>query len=299
MSYSAGIKDADLPEIWAFADRESGRGQKLALRLTIGKAGGGAVAAFGGAVSIGEIGSIVGAWLILIGFSAALVSEILSWVYQPDRTWYDGRAAAESIKTLAWRYAVCADPFPASLTESEAQKRLRDRVHAVTAELSDVLVFTGEGVIATSAMNDLRAQPFDVRKKSYIEGRTKEQQRWYASKARFNQKWSRVWRSALLLTEIIAVTLALGKVIGGWPIDFAGLLGAVIAAGAAWVAVKQFSPLAAAYSVASNELSMQAEVLASTEESAWTHEVADAEEAISREHTTWIASRTGRIKRSV
>lgn len=299
MSSPEGIKDGDLPKIWAFADSESGRGQKLALRLTIGKAGGGVLAALGGALSIGEVGSAVGAWLILIGFFAALSSEIVSWVYQPDRTWYDGRAAAESIKTLAWRYSVCGDPFPTTLTESEAQKRLRHRVREVTAELSDVLVFTGEGPIATSAMNDLRAQPFDVRKKSYIEGRTIDQQRWYTRKARHNQKLSRIWRSTLLLTEIVAVVLALGKIIGGWPIDFAGLLGAGIAAGAAWVAVKQFSPLAAAYSVASNELSIQAEDLASTEESAWTHEVADAEEAISREHTTWIASRTGRTKRPV
>ena len=298
MNRLTGLTDSDLPELWAFADRESGKGQKLALRLVIGKAGGGVVAAFGGFISICELGSEVGAWLILIGFVAALSSEILSWTYRPDQTWYDGRAAAESIKTLAWRYSVCADPFPVTLPEIEAQKRLRDRVYAVTSELSDILVFAGEGPVATSAMNDLRTQSFDVRKRNYIEGRTKDQQRWYAQKARFNRNRSLAWRTALIITEVAAVTLALGRIAGGWSIDFAGLLGAMIAAGAAWVAIKQFSTLAAAYSIASNELSIQAEVLASVEECAWAHEAADAEEAISREHTTWVASRTGRAKRA-
>lgn len=298
MNRPAGLTDSDLPELWAFADKESGKGQKLALRLVIGKAGGGVVAASGGFISIGDLGSEVGAWLILIGFVVALSSETLSWIYRPDQTWYDGRAAAESIKTLAWRYSVCADPFPITLSETEARKRLRDRVYAVTTELSDILVFPGEGPVATNAMNDLRAQPFDVRRKSYIEGRTKDQQRWYTQKARFNRSRSRAWRTALIITEVTAVTLALGRITGEWSIDFAGLLGAMIAAGAAWVATKQFSTLAAAYSVASNELSMQAESLASVEESAWAHEAADAEEAISREHTTWVASRTGRPKRA-
>jgi len=29
-------------------------------------------------------------------------------------TWYDGRAVAESVKSLSWRYMMGADPFPLS-----------------------------------------------------------------------------------------------------------------------------------------------------------------------------------------
>ncbi|GAB2561235.1 hypothetical protein GCM10027033_17610 [Leucobacter ruminantium] len=167
----------------------------------------------------------------------------------------------------------------------------------MTNELSDRVAFGGENLVVTQAMNQLRIQPFTTRRTSYIEGRTKDQQEWYAKKSQFNRNRSYTWRVILILTEILAVTLALGRLIGDWPVDLAGLLGAAIAAGAAWVAVKQYSPLASAYSVAAKELAIQADKLRGVDESSWSMVVADAEEAISREHTTWLASRTGLARR--
>lgn len=79
--------------------------------------------------------------------------------------------------------------------------------------------------------------------------------------------------------------------------DLAGLMAAIIAAGGAWVGVKQFAPLAAAYSIAAMELAIQADKLKNIPESDWPVVAADAEEAISREHTMWIASRTGKRPR--
>ena len=67
----------------------------------------------------------------------------------------------------------------------------------------------------------------------------------------------------------------------------------MITAGTAWVAVKQFSPLASAYAVATKELGIQASRLLTVDEKDWPLLAADAEEAISREHTTWLASRIG------
>ncbi|WP_087008712.1 DUF4231 domain-containing protein [Gulosibacter sp. 10] len=291
------LTDSDLPDVWRVADTESGKGQRLALRLTIAKAGGGVLAALGGAISIGEVGLAVGAWIILVGFVAALASEVVSWIFQPERAWYDGRAVAESVKTLSWRYSICAEPFLPTLAEPEATDLLRRRVDSVTAELSEQIEFTGDNPVVTPGMNRLREQPFVLRRDAYIEGRTKEQQSWYAWKAKFNRNQSRTWRVLLIFTEIAAVALALAKIVGGWPVDYAGLLGAAIAAGAAWVAVKQFSPLASAYSVASKELAIQADKLRTVEEEDWALVAADAEEAISREHTTWLASRTGITRR--
>lgn len=290
------LTDGDLPDVWKIADRESRNGQKLALNLTIAKAGGGVVAALGGAISFGEIGATVGSWVILFGFVAALTSEILSWVFQPERAWYNGRAVAESVKTLSWRYSVGAEPFISGLPEHDAVDLLRERIDSVTTELSEQVEFTGEYPVVTPAMSLLRTQSFTVRREAYIEGRTKEQHVWYATKARLNRNRDRTWRVLLIFTEIVAVALALAKIVGGWPVDYAGLLGATIAAGAAWVAVKQFSPLASAYSVASKELAIQADKLRTIEEQNWALVAADAEEAISREHTTWLASRTGLLR---
>lgn len=290
------LSDNDLPQIWRIADTQSGKSQKLTLQLTVAKAGGGVVAALGGALTFGDVGFLIGSWMILIGFAAALISEIISWAVKPEKTWYEGRAVAESVKTLSWRYAIGADPFHTSLSERDADDLLRERVSSVTDELSDRITFTGENLIKTPAMSRLRKQPFAVRRDAYITGRTLEQREWYARKAKTNQNYSNFWRIVLILTEITAVILAFSRITGAWSVDYAGLLGAIIAAGTAWVGVKQFTPLASAYSVACKELSIQADKLQTVVESDWSYVAADAEEAISREHTTWLASRIGLIR---
>ncbi|WP_394162288.1 DUF4231 domain-containing protein [Galactobacter valiniphilus] len=288
------LQDADLPGVWKSADEESGRGQKWTLRLTWLKVGGGVVAAFGGALSwsVGRVD--VAAWIVLAGFLVALVSELASWVTLPERLWYEGRAVAESAKTLAWRYAVGADPFPVSMSRTEAELDFRQRMSAVADQVADRVVFDGEQAVLTEPMDALRAKPYGERRAAYIESRTRNQQQWYAKKARANRSRATAWRIILIAAEVIAVVLAAGRVFGGWSVDLAGLLAALIAACTAWVAVKQFSPLASAYSVAAKELSVQSARLATVEEADWPLVAADAEEAISREHTTWLASRTGR-----
>lgn len=53
------------------------------------------------------------------------------------------------------------------------------------------------------------------------------------------------------------------------------------------------TPLASAYSTAAAALASQADRLSDLTEHEWAGAVADAEEAISRGHTLWLASRTG------
>ncbi|WP_082181254.1 DUF4231 domain-containing protein [Actinomyces timonensis] len=293
--YTAALTDADLPGTWKNADEESKRGQQLTLWLTRGKLGGGLIAAFGGATSwhVGQLN--VSAWTILIGFLAAFICEIASWQTGCEQVWYEGRAVAESVKTLSWRFAVGADPFPSSMKEAQATTLLRQRISSITQEVSKQIIFDADDAIVTSKMKDLRRRKFTDRRDAYLLGRTIDQKNWYAAKARQNRRLSFFWRLTLLTFEVVAILLATGKVFGGWDIDLTGLLAAIVAAGVAWVAVKQFSPLASAYSIAANELGTQESVLKTVSEEDWPLFVADAEEAISREHTTWLASRTGHL----
>jgi SMODS and SLOG-associating 2TM effector domain 1 len=61
----------------------------------------------------------------------------------------------------------------------------------------------------------------------------------------------------------------------------------------AWLQIKQYSSLAESYSVAAHELSLIESLLdASYTEDSWAHFVNEAENAISREHTTWRARRS-------
>lgn len=287
------LTDADLPGVWKNSDGESRRGQMWTLRLTWLKVGGGVLAASGGALSwsVGRVD--VAAGIVLVGFLIALVSELVSWVAQPERLWYEGRAVAESAKTLTWRYAVGADPFPVNMSRTVAASKFRDRMSAVADKVAARIVFDEGQPVLTESMDALRVRPFEERRAAYIEFRTRDQQQWYARKARTNRRNATVWKVILIVAEVIAVVLAAGRVFGGWSLDLTGLLAALIAACTAWVAVKQFSPLASAYSVAAKELSVQLSKLAAVDEDAWPLVAADAEEAISREHTTWLASRTG------
>lgn len=289
------LTDDDLPGTWRDADNESIRGQRLTLLLTGGKIAGGLLAATGGALSW-HIGIVdVAAWLILIGFLSALFCEIVSATTKSEQIWYEGRAVAESVKTLAWRYSVCADPFPQSMSNRKAEELLRNRILSVTDELSEKILFSNSNTAITDKMRALRKSSFADRRGAYINGRTKDQRIWYTKKAEYNRLRAQIWRITLVSFETLALALACSRIAGGWTIDFAGLLAAIIAASTAWVAVKQFSSLTSAYSLAANELGIQESRLNTVREDDWPLVAADAEEAISREHTTWLASRTGRL----
>ena len=71
----------------------------------------------------------IAAWIILFGFISAFGCELALLILQPERTWYEGRAVAESVKTLAWRYSVCADPFPKEMSRAEAESNFVNAFH--------------------------------------------------------------------------------------------------------------------------------------------------------------------------
>lgn len=288
------LTDADLPGFWRDADEASRNGQKWTLRYERLRLGGSILAALGAIFSLKAGCLDLAAFVILLGFMVALIAELAAWAHKPAERWYDGRALAESAKTLAWRYAVGADPFPVALDETEASALLRERFAKIAKESSERITITTPGTLVTSGMQALREAAFDERREAYVKGRTEDQQKWYAKKAEANRKHATGWRVALVSAEVVALVLASLRVFGGWGVDLAGLMAALITAGAAWVAVKQFSPLAAAYSMAAMELAIQADKLKSVPENDWLLVAADAEEAISREHTMWLASRTGK-----
>lgn len=288
------LSDVDMPGFWKDADLASLKGQKWTLRYSSARLCGSVFAALGGVLSAKAGRLDLAALVILVGFMVALIAEVASWVHAPERAWYEGRACAESAKTLAWRYAVAADPFPPEMPNPEAVSLLRHRMEQVADGVSDRIVMESPNPVVTPRMTELRQAEFANRRAAYVKDRTLKQQEWYASKARFNAQRATGWRVLLVVAEVIALLVAALRVFGGWDVDLAGLMGAAIAAGAAWAAVKQFSPLAAAYSVAAKELAIQGDKLKDVPESDWPLVAADAEEAISREHTMWLASRTGR-----
>ncbi len=288
-----GLPDEDLPGFFRESDAASLSGQRRYLLWSRTRLIGAVAAAVGGAFTFMVGGANLWGVLAMIGFAAALLAEIVIMQSQPERDWYSGRALAESAKTLAWRYAVGADPFPASLSRAEARAVMRRRLDAVVERARDRVAIAATDATTTSAMDELRAASFAERKRAYVDGRTRSQQTWYARKAHVNRSRTRLWQAVLVGGEIVALVLATGRAFGDWEIDWSGILAAAIGSAAAWVSIKQFSTLASAYSVTATELGLQVSRLEDAGEDEWSDTVADAEEAISREHTLWLASRTG------
>jgi hypothetical protein len=77
-----------------------------------------------------------------------------------------------------------------------------------------------------------------------------------------------------------------------------GVAAAASASAAAWLQTRQHENLTTAYSVACQELaSVRSLIEQNRDEATWAQFVEDAEEAISREHTMWRASRGMRVPR--
>lgn len=216
---------------------------------------------------------------VAVVFGIALALELMVFMRRPERTWYDGRARAESVKTLAWRYAVGGAPFAKDAPDPDAlfEQRMQD--------------VAGRTERPTDAMRDDRAASFEERRDRYKRERVEDQLRWYTKNARRNDRRARCWLVVLMVVEAGAFVAALLRAMGKIDFDLFGIVGAVGASAAAWTETRQHETLAAAYRVAAEELEIIVSSIDGVQgESAWAEFVADAEEAMSREHTMWRAS---------
>ncbi|NUH38848.1 DUF4231 domain-containing protein [Streptomyces samsunensis] len=287
------LTDGELPELFRTADTASLHGQRVYIRATKIRLSLAVAAAIFAAVSV-RLGDRwdLAALAVACAFIATLMVELWLLTRNPERDWYDGRAFAESIKTLSWRYSVGAAPFVFASPDTEAERQFIQEVQRLISEAPADSIVISDPVRVTEQMRALRKRDLALRKHAYLEYRIQDQLKWYSSKAKFNSGRARGWRLALISIEGTGIIVALLKAGGVINFDLPGVLAALLGAGSAWFAVRQYEALARAYKFAANDLSMvYARLQSVEEEDAWARESADAEEAISREHTMWRASR--------
>lgn len=289
------LGDSDLPGLFEAADTASLQGQRQyvnAVRLRLVFA---VIAALTG-IFTWKVG-VRGIDLAAVGTAIALVAISLTDLnvksVRPEDRWYDGRALAESAKSLAWRYSVGGVPFARQEDDDAVRSRFIEQVSRLLHEAPTTSITPSARPVVTDRMSALRAADLATRQAAYLTSRIADQQAWYAGKAQLNEKTAGRWRASLVVIEVLGIAAALAKAVGYIDLDLAGVVAAVIAAGTAWMNLRQFSTLARAYTFAANELSIARERLELvTDEPSWAAEVADSEEAISREHTMWRASRS-------
>lgn len=282
-------EDELLPDPFWAADRAAVRGQDFALHWHRWQLGLTLLAALFGTFSAHTVNGVnVVPLLSVTCFLGAGCFALALHRRAPQEQWYQGRSAAEAMKTLTWKYMVRAAPFAGA--DDPADKRFLD-------ELADVPQLAAEpaGPLITPGMRIERARPLHLRRRLYLAERVREQRTWYLDRAAACDQKSQVWMlwtALMLLTGIVVAVLETAVYPG---LHALGLFSAGAAAVTAWTQLKQYRPLGSAYRLAASELDRVAvqltrlDLTAPDAEYTWSLLAAQAEDAISREHIIWRA----------
>ena len=229
--------------------------------------------------------------IALAPIGIAVFVEVLLLTWRPDRRWYQARAVAESAKTLAWRYEVGGRPLGRRLRDDEADAELVARLRGLLGQFHNLSLPPTLQDQITPRMRRLRSLPLRERMAEYQSGRIQDQQAWYASKADWNEKRATWYQVGLVVIELAAFAMAILTAVYGFSVSSYSILAAFAVAGVGWLQIKQHRSMADAYSLASHDLAAINSTIDSVDgEHAWEEFVDKAEDAISREHTLWLAS---------
>ena len=289
---NSSFTDSDYPGLFQAADAESLSAQSAYLRC---------LSWFLILLILGSLANLTGsattaASLIsaLLFFSALFCSGLLAFK-RFEKTWYGTRAVAESVKTIAWRFMMRAEPFDTEdITArdqflSVLQEILQENQH-VTKELCDE---SSSSDAVSTKMKEVRALAAPERLQFYLTNRVTEQGDWYLRKARMNKQDGTKWFRRILGLNAIAVVCALLRVaFSGWTYIPTDVFAFAAACAISWLQAKRFTELATSYALTAHEINISKarseRVKTDTDLSEF---VGDTENAFSREHTQWAARR--------
>lgn len=211
-----------------------------------------------------------------------------------ENHWYIGRAIAESIKSMTWRYVTKGEPYHESISEGENKKKF-------IAALKEILVENKQFITDISTDNDNAVSPkmttvrgfsLTKRKDFYLKNRVKEQLDWYRRKSKTNQKMNNQYFSILVVFYLIAIIYHLVLIADNTLFNAAPIVATLVGCVLSWTKMKQYQELSQSYAVTANEITLilneGAEVVNEIDFQTF---VGDAEAAFSREHTLWLARR--------
>lgn len=240
--------------------------------------------------------SRISALLAAIFFAGTLIANFMIRLRQHDRDWYQGRALAESLKSIAWKFIMGAEPYPRD-NDSESERRFLADFQEILSAAPKLSARAGLDEVhsprITPSMQAIRKDDFPRRQEMYAKFRIDEEWRWYSGKAQQHAAAEQGMFHAVIACQFAALFLAMIRI--AWPrtpLHFGPILAALAAAFLAWSQLRRFGELATAYSLAARDLgfiSAQSKFVHNDADLA--RYVADAENAISREHTMWMARR--------
>ena len=300
----AGVLEADMPAIYRAGGSVSAGAQKdhysahgwLLILLMLGAV----ASALSPAAELIAPGSASTVLLIQRGlailaaatFAAGLWLTGLARSEKWGAAWYDGRALAESAKSMAWKYMMRAPPYDVlagadDLFCNDLSKLLVDtRLRGIPG------VQPNDPGQITNRMRQVRGLPVADRLQIYLAARIDDQQAWYTRRSEDHGASSRRWFRVTIGLSGTALLLAIVGVV--W-LPANGVLGVVTTAGScavAWTQIHRYTELAHSYGFTSQEIGLlHPKSITATDEVLLARFVADCETAFSREHAMWRARR--------
>ena len=239
-------------------------------------------------------------WIYLLSALFLFLSmgiTILLKLKKYEDIWYQARALAESCKTLTWRYVTCSELFESSISIVSSKEIFVERIRKIVSEFNDLTSKLDSKIlnrpIVTERMKEIRQLSTIERKEIYIEKRINDQKNWYSTKAVFNQKKYNLWFWIIVSSQffsIVAVIYLIKFPSSDW--NLVGLFTTISASAISWLQLKKHQELKEAYTMATQELNFIVELSEKVKKDEELSKfVLDSENAISREHTLWIAQR--------
>lgn len=285
------VSSSDLPGLYQSADKASLAAQSnyfTSLRWYLSLL---VVAAY---ISYLRPNDIVGAIFSASLFLVTLGILIFIRVKRPDDIWYNGRAVAESVKTISWRWMMRAEPYEDSEKIEIVSKQFINDLKAILDQNKSL----SHALQSTTAVNDpisdvmkeVRVLSISDRLQIYVEQRIQNQANWYWLKSNFNKRRAQQWFWMSVALHASAISMLLYRIKDpsiSPPVEVVAT-----AAGAAltWLQAKKHNELNSAYSLAAHEIVLiKGESSSVRSERELSEFVVNSEGAFSREHTQWVA----------
>ena len=312
----------EYPALYVAASEASKSGQrsfkrlnKLELSLTLGALVIGAlsaawIAGFGPHESerdfVDKVVVIVAAAVFLL----ALLFKLLERSSSYDDDWFHGRAVAETVKSLAWRYMMRVPPFEGRDADEHMTAELATMLGSAAGIRQAVDRLPAQAEQISASMREVRGRAYADRRDFYIERRLLDQARWYRQRSGKHRRAATRWFWISVVFQVFAIVAALLALVAvaqatdSSPRDVETMLlkAMTLAASAAiavtaWTQLNRDDELAKAYGVSLQELLLIAGAAGrATNDEAFAPVVRDGEQAIGRENSVWVAKRSERYE---
>jgi hypothetical protein len=237
-------------------------------------------------IPVNTYGALLSALLFLVTLGILIFLK----TSKPDDIWYNGRAVAESVKTLSWKWMMKADPFHED-NNAEADfvvdlNKVLNQNQSLSAVLNSI---EGAKEPITDIMRSVRSQSFDDQKTLYKNQRIDNQSDWYTKKANFNKKKASIWFVVSVILHGSAIIMLMYRIYDSsvsLPVE---VIATAASAVLTWIQAKKHNELSSSYSLAAHEIGFIKSEWQSVTKVNFSDFVINTENAFSREHTQWIA----------